>query len=189
MTSVLAASVDRAEGAEWFYSTLAEVSATIVGFLGAFLVIRLHASMDEWRRESRRVEESRRVLARLQEQVRTGVSVRDTERARAALDELVATADRQHLARFPAELTVGAVILGGLLSVGVIAPLVALDAPDDAVQVAFLLPFAALSMLAAGVMYFYAVLAWRAWQALPLDAWHAQHARTVEDVDRPLPPA
>ena len=120
---------------------------------------------------------------------RTGVSVRDTERARAALDELVATADRQHLARFPAELTVGAVILGGLLSVGVIAPLVALDAPDDAVQVAFLLPFAALSMLAAGVMYFYAVLAWRAWQALPLDAWHAEHARTVEDVDRPLPPA
>ncbi len=184
MTPLLAASVGRAEGAEWSYSTLAEVSATIVGFLGAFLVIRLHASMDEWRRESRRVQESRRVLVRLQERAGTGISTRDTERARAALEELVATADRQDGARFPAELSVGAVVLGGLLTVGVIAPLAALDAPDDAVQVAFLLPFAALSMLAAGVMYFYAVVAWRAWQALPPLAWHDQHARVLDGGER-----
>ena len=189
MTSLLAAAVDRSEGAEWFYSTLAEVSATIVGFLGAFLVVRLHASMDEWRRESLRVQESRRVLTRLQERAGTQVSARDAERARAALDDLVATADRQHLGRFPAELTVGAVVLAGLLAVGVIAPLVALDAPGDGVQIAFLLPVAALSLLAAGVMYLYAVLAWRAWQALPLDTWHAQHARAVQDADRSLPPA
>jgi hypothetical protein len=44
-------------------------------------------------------------------------------------------------------------------------------------------------MLAAGVMYFYAVAAWRTWQALPLDAWHAQHAHALDDGARRPPPA
>ncbi len=189
MSPVLAAA-SRTEGAEWFYSTLAEVSATIVGFLGAFLVVRLHASVDEWRRECGRVQQARRVLGRLQDQLGESVSPGDAERAHAALEELLATADRQHLARFPTELTVGAGILGGLLTVGVIAPMVALDVPEDAVQWALLLPFAALAVLAAGLMYVSAAQAWRAWQAMPLEAWHDEHARAVTGADRrPLPRA
>ncbi len=172
--------LDRTEGDEWFYSTLAEVSATIVGFLGAFLVIRLHAAMDEWRRESARVREARLLLVRLQDQLAGSASARDVERARSALDDLLVTADRQQLARFPMELTVGGAVLGGLLVVGVIAPLVALDAPGDAVQSAFLLPFGALTLLAAGLMYASAVLAWRSWQAMPLQEWRREHTAELD---------
>jgi hypothetical protein len=141
--------------------------------------ILLNAAMDEGRRESARAREARLLLVRLQDQLAGSASARDGERARSALDELLVTADRQQLARFPTELTVGGAVVGGL-PVGVIAPLVALDAPGHAVQSAFLLPFGALTLLAAGLMYASAVLAWRSWQAMPLQEWHREHTAELD---------
>lgn len=160
---------------QWFYSSLAQVSAGLVGLLGGFLLVRLSSYIAEWR-------DRRTTLLRLEREWRaataatlrrqaTGDAARREAREREedAWYSLRVAADERETARFPGELVVTLAVLAALLGAGVVAPLVALGAPGNTEQVAYV---AAIALLVVGVGLVMTVAALRAfggWRGLALD--------------------
>jgi hypothetical protein len=167
---------------QWFYSSLAQVSAGLVGFLGAFLLVRLSAYIAEWRT-------ARTALLRLQREWSAAQrELKDCPPANAAAarmreadawDDLRQADDERRGAHFPAELVGTLGILGLLLIVGALVPLLALPGPSTGEQVAYLVPVAALVVVAGAVMI---AAAWRtyvAWRDTAL--WPPVAARIDEE--------
>lgn len=131
-------------GPEWFYSSLSQVTAALVGFIGGFVIIRLSQVVAEWRDVIARLKtrEDEWVWARIYAAQVDATSVPDTgpyegEQARAhhavsrswsALYEVI---EEQRSARFPFELIVTAIFLIGFLFVGTVWPLSELEEPGS----------------------------------------------------------
>ena len=162
---------------QWFYSSLAQVSAGLVGLLGGFLLVRLSSYIAEWR-------DRRTALLRLErewhaaERAALRTTARDTttreaarearERTEDAWFALRVAADERETARFPGELVLTLVVLAALLASGVVAPLVALGAPGNTEQVVYVAVIALLVVGVGLVMTVAAARAFAGWRLLGL---------------------
>jgi len=143
-------------GPEWFYTSLAQVTASLVGFLGAFLLVRLSAYIGEWRTSANE-------LHRLQRTWSVARSTNAGPRAEEALWEIRVLDDRRRGERFPRELPLVFVVLGLVFVVGVVLPLMALAAPAEGTRTAYVLPVALLVVAGAAIMLLAARQAFREW--------------------------
>ena len=146
---------------EWFYSSLTQVTASLVGFLGAFLLVRLSAYVGEWR-------DAANQLDRLQRSWTIAHMSGLTERAEETLWELRVLDDRRRDDRFPRELPVVFVLVGLVFVVGVVVPMMAFDAPGDATKAAYVVPVALLVVAGAAIMLVAARRAYGEWRTVAL---------------------
>lgn len=135
----------------WFYSSLSQVTAAIVGFVGAFLILRLQTHISDWND----------LLVRLETGQTRWLLTSDTF----ALDsrfqlekgilwaELLRALEEQKRAKMPSEITWGGCLLLALLAMGTAWPLIALQAPDLARKLSFLVPWGVLVLVLVSVMY------------------------------------
>jgi hypothetical protein len=141
----------------WFYSSLAQVSAAIVGLLGGFLTLRLINYINEWRELKNRVGDLQprwadaRLVNRRPKAAPSHEQVFQETRLWQALKSAIAERDA---AAMPREILLAGVVLGLLTGVGVIWPLYSLDAPSTGIQSQYLIPFTAL-LLAFGVLLYF----------------------------------
>ncbi|HEX8004313.1 MAG TPA: hypothetical protein VF519_16625 [Mycobacteriales bacterium] len=159
---------------EWFYSSLAQVTASLVGFLGAFLLVRLSSYIADWR-------DAASALDRLQRSWSIAHTSGLHERAYEALWELRVLDDRRQAERFPREIPAVFALVGLVFGVGVVLPLLALGAPSNAAQAAYLGPVALLVVAGAAIMLLAARRAFREWRTVAL--WDVVHRRLDEERD------
>lgn len=168
--SVLAAEPDPS----WFYSSLAQSSAAVVGFVGAFLIFRIQDYMNNWandtlnldavqRRWSSMKLESDHQEAKYDDAIRNRYGgplpnradwvdarlSRDLEEAWRSLRPIM---DRQRAAAFPTELVVIAGLIGTLFVVGTLAPLLFLGAPNNIEQCLWIVIVGGMVALTGAVM-------------------------------------
>lgn len=156
---------------EWFWSSLAQVTASLVGFLGAFLLVRLSTYVAGWR-------EAANDLDRLQRSWSIAHASGPSERAEEALWELRILDDRRRDERFPREIPAILLLLGLVFVVGVVLPLMALGAPGNATQSLYVVPIGLLVLAGAVIMLLTARSAFREWQTVAL--WDVVHYRLDE---------
>jgi preprotein translocase subunit Sss1 len=138
----------------WFYSSLAQVTAAIVGFLGGFIIVRLVGFMSEWRGTADQIgttgaayNAKRNEKAKAQGNPATTPGIEyDEDRL---WNELVRLLRRRDRAEFPRVVKWLALGLLALTGVGIVWPLVELQGPRDLRQWAFLVPWAIVVLLAA----------------------------------------
>lgn len=165
----------------WFYSSLAQSSAAVVGFVGAFLIFRIQDYMASWARMTSQIEtlqprwstaysqlqrsvdswrravQSGGVTATRQER-RQFVSAAMERQEEEAWRDLRPLLDRRRVDAFPKELVWSAALLGGLFIVGTLAPLMFLSAPANGIQLLWVAGVGGAVAIVAGAML------WRAWQ-------------------------
>ena len=127
---------------QWFFSSLAQVTAAIVGFLGGFLLLRLLEMMREWRTIEQRLRERQKVWSRahwINEQMRdedhklgpfTGERLQVSRNETHAWGDLYETIKEWQAIAIPREVKYA---LGGLMILalgGTLGPLLALRAPS-----------------------------------------------------------
>lgn len=149
----------------WFYSSLAQVTAALVGFMGGFVILRLVAFMSEWRESADRIRTTgaayhakRAEWAKAEGNPTTTPAI-EYEQDR-LWNELIQLLTRRDAARFPrviSWLAAGLLVLAG---VGIAWPLVELEGPSNLKQWAFLIPWALVMLLVA------LGIAWEAFRAL-----------------------
>jgi hypothetical protein len=120
----------------WFYSSLAQVTAALVGFLGGFLILRLLTLMEGWRTLLGRLAQTdvdwrwKRTANETEVRgTRSGVPIHvraEEERLWFELQRLMREKDQ---ASIPKAIWRGVALLGLLSLVGIAWPLMALDAP------------------------------------------------------------
>lgn len=139
----------------WFFSSLAQVTAAIVAFLGGFLTLRLQDQVKEWRAlriglvsTQRRWLGAKRAAERFWDQYAKTQGTGPIEGPTPELDRenetwasLVDLIEEQKQSTLPRFFSIGAVALSMLLVVGVVLPLLDLDAPSDRMQAAYLAIF------------------------------------------------
>lgn len=169
----------------WFYSSLAQSAATIVGLGGAFYIFRLQTFVSEWttaaeqlpvqqRRWSEarfrvRQEESRFGEPRtVDDHFEDGVSPDSAQEERERWSDLREHLELRETAAFPGELLSLAALLGAVLLAGCFIPLVMLGGDGNLQQVGIVSPFAALSVLTGVVMYRRASSAFTRWQTIEM---------------------
>jgi len=136
----------------WFYSSLAQVTAAIVGFLGGFIILRLTGFMSEWRETADTITTiSAAYHAKRNEKKRAQGDPATTPGIESEEDrlwsELVRLLKRRDRAEFP---RVVKWLAGGLLAltaVGIVWPLVALDGPSNLEQSTFLVSWSLVVLL------------------------------------------
>jgi len=137
----------------WFYSSLAQVTAAIVGFLGGFVIVRLLDFIKEWRETADGLVTTRALYNAKQREPDTA---KETGHHASPIEsdvdrlwgELVRLLRRRDAARFPSvvnRLTFG---LLALTAVGILWPLLALEGPSNGRQLAFLIPWVVIVLLA-----------------------------------------
>lgn len=160
MTSLIASSVPSADSS-WFYSSFSQVTGAIVGFVGGFLILRLQTYITDWGQLLARLESGQTQWALTSDRFHTVEGGEEwhpelsVEKNQHWADLMRALRERDR-ARMPTELLAGGLLLLVLLVVGVLWPLMALDAPSDRRKIEFLLPWTLLILAFVGVMY------WRA---------------------------
>ena len=161
----------------WFYSSLAQSSAAVVGFVGAFLIFRIQDYMAAWARMASELQtlQGRWSVAatqvRSQENawlraVRSG-EVEGTQQDHkqfvdSALErqedeawrDLRPLLDRRRTEEFPRELVMSAALLGALFLVGTLAPLMFLSSPSNLAQVLWVVLVGAAVAVVAGAMLY-----------------------------------
>ena len=138
----------------WFYSSLAQVTAAIVGFLGGFVILRLLDFTKEWRETADDIATTR---AAYYAKHRELASAKGSGHGTAAIDseidrlwgELVRLLRRRDAARFPSVVDRLTYALLALTAVGIIWPLLTLGGPGNGTQLTFLVPWVAIVLLAA----------------------------------------
>lgn len=119
----------------WFYSSLAQVSAAIVAFLGGFLLLRLQDYERSWQD----------ILVRLNvNQARWTQDQNLQPDASFSWNELVRAVEEQKQAAVPRHIFLSGACLAVLFLVGSVAPLYALGEPSLGARSWFLLPVAGL---------------------------------------------
>jgi hypothetical protein len=168
----------------WFYSSLAQVTAAIVGFLGGFLIIRLTSLMSEWRTLMSRLETSQRAWVSVNQTIKR---IRPTHPIDIEADrerlwyEVMGAVGEQNTARLPREMAVWGIALGILAASGIVWPLIALGAPTNSLQVDFLVPWAVVLLAFVGLMYRRAVDALRELKSVPL--WSPVRSKYDEEIE------
>lgn len=159
----------------WFYSSLTQVTATLVGFIGGFLILRLLNLLAEWEAIGKALEnEEGAWLKALWTMEQTPVGEGEPglppayEKEEVAWDALYRTIKQREQARVPFEIWVSGLILLALLAVGTVWPLVVLDAPSTSTQLRFVIPWSVLILIFAGVAAWRTVKAWRDLKAIGL---------------------
>lgn len=131
----------------WFYSSLAQSSAAVVGFVGAFLIFRIQDYMASWARMTSEIETlQRRWSAATDHQEQEGWR------------DLRPLLDRRRVDAFPKELGWSAGLLGALFLVGTLAPLMFLSAPANGIQ------FVWVTVVGGAVTIVAVAMLWRSWQ-------------------------
>lgn len=138
----------------WFYSSLAQVTAAIVGFLGGFVILRLLDFMSEWRETADDIVTTRSAFYAKRTELETAKERGHlTTAIESDIDrlwgELVRLLRRRDAAQFPRvvnRLTAGLLVL---TSVGIILPLLALEGPSNGRQLAFLIAWVVIVLIAA----------------------------------------
>jgi hypothetical protein len=137
----------------WFFSSLAQSTAAVVGFVGAFLIFRIQDSTTAWARKCADLETLQRrwipahiVVDGQEDEWYTELGAephaprdsfvdraveRDRDEARRELRPLL---DEKHSAQFPTELPIITALLGVLFIAGTMAPLLFLGAPENEQQ-------------------------------------------------------
>jgi hypothetical protein len=165
--------ISPAPDSSWFYSSLSQVTAAIVGFFGGFFILRLLGYMSEWDDLRRRIDSletgwfPRNVATeggRLDPDVEDQVEI---EEDRLWMD-LVRALDERNRANMHPEMIWGGVLLAVLLGIGTVWPLIALGAPSNRQQWSFLVPWALALLGFGGVMYWRARLVLGDLKAFPL---------------------
>lgn len=158
----------------WFYSSLAQSAAAVVGFVGAFLIFRVQDYMTNWAHDLADLEALQRrwvpahVDVETQEKDWYRALDADPGRDEPSRDQFVRFSlererdelwrnlrlilDRRRLATFPRELVQMAALIGLLLLVGTLGPLLALGAPSNVMQVGWLAAVAVLIVATASAM-------------------------------------
>jgi hypothetical protein len=146
--------------ASWFYSSLAQVTAALVGLLGGFLTLRLLGYMNDWRQLEGRLKllQNSWVLADLatenNSQLKTPTEQADARREENRLwNELLFSIEERETAVVPREFLWGGLTLFLLLIAGVLLPLLLLDQPDVLEKSGLLALFAALVLLFSSFIY------------------------------------
>jgi hypothetical protein len=126
-----------------FYSSLAQVTAAVVAFLGGFLLLRLQDYERYWQD----------ILVRPRVNQARWSQDKDLQpNASFSWNELVRAVDEQRQAAVP-----GHILSGGCLAVmflvGSIAPLFALGEPDDSAKAWFLIPTALLVLVFVAIAF------------------------------------
>lgn len=130
--------------AAWFYSSLAQVSAAVVAFLGGFLLLRLQDYERYWQD----------VLVRLRMNQARWAQDRDLQpNASFSWNELVRAVEEQKQASVPRHIFWSGGCLALLFITGSVAPLFALRAPSNPAKAWFLLPVAALVLAFVVIAY------------------------------------
>ena len=132
----------------WFFSSLAQVSAGLVGLIGGFVVLRLHDQIGRW-------QELRTDILLLQsrwvnlDQMNPGRPlVREFERERAlAWNEFMIAYARGQQAKMPGDLVLALPILFLIFVVGALVPLARLDAPSTGERAVMLATVAGLILV------------------------------------------
>jgi hypothetical protein len=143
----------------WFYSSLSQVTAAIVGFLGGFLVLRVHGITARWQELVTQLDtlESAWQSAEnaIRQKGRRQIAVLPNEEMEEGrLFEELRKADREAVvAAMPTELLWAACVLVALLAVGGLWPLLTLGSPSNRIQAGFLGPFSLLVLAFTGLQY------------------------------------
>ena len=170
---------------QWFYSSLAQVTAALVGFLGSFLLLRMQTYIGEWRSQLILLQERQRQWRyaqgeygqhRLQiyrKAMKEKAAPPDPDRAierpaEEAWRELSALIARRNAEQFPTELTWLLAGLGVVLATGIVAPLVALGEPSNGEQRWYVGLLALFVALGGVFMHRTARTAFRAWKHFEL---------------------
>ena len=191
MIAVLAAEPDPS----WFYSSLAQSSAAVVGFVGAFLIFRIQDYMASWTRMASEIEALQRRWSLAESQVRsrewsqelsqeqarlirvmTMGTLQDDKKFVDALErqqddawrDLRPLLDRRRTDEFPRELAISAALLGALFLAGTLAPLLFLSAPSNGLQVVWLVLVGATVAVIAGAMLYRAKQEFDRFKKVPL---------------------
>jgi hypothetical protein len=141
--------------ASWFYSSLSQVTAAIVGFVGGFLVLRLLDFIRDWGSLLARLESSQSEWSNASAYAdhEKGDSTAARQRESLLWTVLYRTIQERHEAKMPSEILVGGALLLLLMGVGVVWPLASLRAPSNGTQSMFLVPFNGLVLAFAVLMY------------------------------------
>lgn len=175
----------------WFFSSLAQSSAAVVGFIGAFLIFRIQDYMNAWARDVLDLEALQRRWgaaeadcryqdARWDEVLANRVKgtlhpnrldyidpSRERERD-AAWIELRPLLDRRSTVEVPRELRQVALLIGALFVVGTLLPLLFLGAPTNGAQTLWLVAVATMVALTGMAMLRRAHRAFHVFKNLPL---------------------
>ncbi len=134
----------------WFYSSLAQVTAAFIGFVGGFIFLRLQQIFAGWRDLALRLQAAQMawITARRNIRKRTEANIAvlpemDTE-VRRTWVELWFILKQRQIASLPRNLGLWVVLLLALSIVGIIGPLIALQEPVLSTRVVFLVPWSAL---------------------------------------------
>jgi hypothetical protein len=137
----------------WFYSSLSQVTAAVVGFLGGFLILRVLAQMSEWKDMKVRLVSLQSAWVVADQAVQTSETHRGnvafSERAEESRlrSDLFRAIEERASAEMPPEYLRGAAALVALIGVGIIWPLITLGSPDNWEQLYFLGPWTLLLII------------------------------------------
>lgn len=164
----------------WFYSSLAQATAALVGFVGGFYIYRLQGYISDWTTAARELTSQQvRWLAahrdvRREQTVHAadaGDGLRSRTEAERIEDNLWADLrrhlDAQDSTVFPAELGWLGLGLAALFVVGCVIPLMWLGEPSNIEQFGFVLPVTLLVVAIGAYMHHRARSDFVAWKAVP----------------------
>ena len=143
----------------WFYSSLSQVTAAVVGFMGGFVFLRLQDVMAMWRdlafrqtaRELDWLAAKRSIRKRKESSTAVPAELETAER-RAWVELWVTLKEREGI-EMPRSLGLLGLLLTLLLGLGAVAPLLLLGAPGNGQQAALIVPWSLLVVVFVWVNY------------------------------------
>ncbi|HVE95050.1 MAG TPA: hypothetical protein VNB24_09030 [Acidimicrobiales bacterium] len=173
---------------EWFYSSTAQATAALVGFAGAFLLLRLQDYMAHWRSRARELASAQSAWASadliVEAQERTWRKAAKGRQTRPPREQYVSRADErvcdeawrrlrplldeQDSDKFPMELWVATALVGLLYTLGCVVPLLLLGSPNNSQQLLVVGLVSALVVVFGLFMLCRARVAFREWLKTPL---------------------
>jgi hypothetical protein len=145
-----------------------------VGFLGGFLIFCLLGQMSEWAELKGRLVSLQSVwfladgAVQSSEMKRGNIALRERAEERRVWSDLVRAIQERERAEMPVEFAIGTAALALLVGVGIIWPLMALEAPTNDTQFVFMIPWTFLLIAFAGFMYLRAIAVLRGLKSQPL---------------------
>lgn len=155
----------------WFYSTAAESTATLVGFAGAFMLLRIQDYMARWRQEAEALLVLQKRFAAAPDSVASvAPGEHETVSNREAIwPEILGSLDRRTAAVFPRELRVVALLLAALFISGCAIPMMLLKSPANGEQLWIVAPVAGFIFAAGSYTLIRATQELQSWKTLSVN--------------------
>ena len=169
----------------WFYSSVAQATAALVGFAGAFMLLRLQENTTRWRTAADQLFELQRewigadvIVSQQEGEYWKRVEKMGAERTHPrefvdpvlerqrddAWRRLRPLLDRRDQDQFPRELSYLLLVLGLLFMVGCVVPLMLLGAPSTTAQTSVLTPIVVLLLVTGVLMIMLAKRSFTSWK-------------------------